>query len=246
MIGSRKKTETAPIENLLERNLIPFLSSNYQTINVARLQHLDSLNLPISYKSVVDLGAGIGDHTLYYLIKNCSVMPVEGRKDLADFISSRFGIKSIQMDFEKECKKVSLIGIFDIIHCYGLLYHLANPTAFLSQLGSIGRLLVLESCVSRDDSPDPINLISEDRNNPTQAISGTGCRPTRTWVVSQLKKHFPYVYFPVTQPKNNQFPISWNDSLPSDQNHRAVFIASKERIVNPKLTEEFITIYEKW
>ena len=44
-----------------------FLSKHYQMHNVARLSHLESLGLPINGKSVMEFGAGIGDHTFYYL-----------------------------------------------------------------------------------------------------------------------------------------------------------------------------------
>src|SRR5690242_1107048 len=51
-----------------------FLSPAYQQHNVARLQHLDSLGLPVCGKRVLELGAGVGDHTIFYLHRNCKVL----------------------------------------------------------------------------------------------------------------------------------------------------------------------------
>src|SRR5438045_257276 len=46
-----------------------FLSPAYQSHNIARLQHLDSLGLDLSGKRVLEVGAGVGDHTLFYLYR---------------------------------------------------------------------------------------------------------------------------------------------------------------------------------
>src|ERR1051326_7281244 len=54
-----------------------FLWPEYQQHNVSRLQHLESLGLDLAKKSVLELGAGIGDHSLFYLYRNCRVLAVE-------------------------------------------------------------------------------------------------------------------------------------------------------------------------
>ena len=171
------------------------------------MQHLESLDLPLSNKRVVDLGAGIGDHTLFYLFKNCKVLPIDGRDELVNFISKRFEIESLKIDFENEIDNLKEIGVFDITHCYGLLYHLSKPSEFLSYVSKLGNILLLETCVSPDNSSDPINSINEDKFNSTQALSGIGCRPTRKWIITELKKYFEYVYLPITQPNHIQFPL---------------------------------------
>ncbi len=59
-----------------------FLSKHYQMHNVARLSHLESLGLPINGKSVMEFGAGIGDHTFYYLTKGCRMVTTDVRSEL--------------------------------------------------------------------------------------------------------------------------------------------------------------------
>ena len=61
---------------------------------------------------------------------------------------------------------------------------------FLSQ--NARRLLLLETCVSFGETEE-INLTREPQSDPTQAYSGIGCRPTRTWLYKELQRLFEYV-----------------------------------------------------
>jgi hypothetical protein len=223
-----------------------FWTPAYQKHNVARLQHLESLGLAINNKTVIEFGAGVGDHTLFYLWKNCQVIPTEARQDLVDFIQHRFGIDALQLDIENDLAKIKLLQTVDIIHCYGFLYHISNPNEFLEAIVDTSQLLLLESCVSDDYQLEGVYLTNEVKENLTQATSGTGCRPTRSWIFNKLKQLYPYVYMPTTQPKHQEFPINWVDLKSPDHLIRAVFIASKNRLKSPYLIEEIPLIYEPW
>ncbi len=225
--------------------VMSFLSPDYQQINVARLQHLESLGLDLWNKSVIEFGAGIGDHTFYYLLKNCTVLPTDGRKELTEYIAKRFNIKTMQLDIEKNLCIVKTLPRFDIIHCYGILYHISNPEEFLNSIKNLGDLLLLETCVSisKDDF-----FVYEKRTNPTQAIGGIGCRPTREWIYEKLKQNYTYVYLPLTQPKHKEFPTSWpkKKSKKHDELTRCVFIASNNPIKSKLLTQKVINQYKNW
>jgi len=82
-----------------------------------------------------------------------------------------------------------------------------------------------------------VNLVDEAQGRATQAVSGTGCRPTRPWIVNELKKHFPHVYMTVTQPNHEQFAIDWTapDKHPVKL-VRAVFVASRHALDSDQLT----------
>ena len=128
--------------------------------------------------------------------------------------------------------------LYQIVYCYGLLYHLNRPAeamAFMARHCS--EMLLLETCVSFG-SGKHLNLCAETASDATQSISGTGCRPTRDWVCSELRKHFPFVYMPLTQPWHEEFPVDW--SVPDSRIplSRAVFVAGRTAIVNPLLTQD--------
>jgi hypothetical protein len=132
---------------------------------------------------------------------------------------------------------------FAIIHCYGLLYHLKNPDQALDFLGKqTSKMLFLETCVSFGQNEE-INLVKENQYNPTQAYSGTGCRPTRPWLFKKLKTLFEYVYIPKTQPNHEEFPLDWiAPEKHSASFQRAVFIASREKLMNESLSLSLINI----
>src|SRR5262249_21359997 len=152
-----------------------------------------------------------GDHTTFFVDRGCSIVSVEPRPENCRLFRSNMrslGISSpdpvtlIESSLE-EAEDLGL-GPFDVVYAYGILYHLTDPArglAFMSR--HCAGILLLETCVSFG-SDQSINLVVED--GPSQAVSGTGCRPTRTWVWSQLSKQFPYVYATATQPAHPEFP----------------------------------------
>ena len=217
-----------------------FRSDHYLRHNARRLEHLASLRIPVAGMSVLDVGAGIGDHSNYYLDRGCKVTITDARAANLSYLGHRYPDCSIQF-LDMEAPSHIEGSPFDVVHCYGLLYHLNRPEqalAFLSQ--STKRMLFLETCVSFGED-EQTNLTAESRSHPTQAFSGTGCRPTRAWVFRELQGLFEYVYLPTTQPCHEEFPLDWTDPGKHGAGlQRAIFIASRERLENETLTASFL------
>jgi len=211
-----------------------FFSASYQQNNLGRLQHLESLGLDLANKSVLELGAGVGDHSLFYLYRNCRLIAVEGRPKLAKKLSERLGIDVRVIDLDREPEKIESCGESEYVHCYGLLYHLSNPARFLSAVSRVGACLLLETCVSFGNEAR-LNRCREAIAVPSQALHGEGCRPTREWIFSQLKLHYEYVYATRTQPRHPEFPIDWSNSEADGTLKRAVFVASHTPMTNSNL-----------
>lgn len=219
---------------------IYFHSNQYLRITSRRLEHLASLNIPVSKKTVLEVGAGIGDHSHYYIDRDCKITITDARNENLKYLKSRYpeiDIKYFDLDQPHPIKE----SPFDIIHCYGILYHLGNPgnaIKFLSRCCK--KMLFLETVVSYGDSYE-VNLIEEDQKVPTHAFSGIGCRPTRVWVFHKLKEFFEFVYIPKTQPNHEQFPLNWTKSEKSEDYHsRSIFIASREKINNLLLSTSLL------
>lgn len=216
-----------------------FRTPYYIRHNQRRQEHLSSLGLDIAGRSVLELGAGIGDHTGFFLDRNCSVLSAEPRN--GNFKIMQFNLSGhprsrvVCCDVESMDRKIS--ETFDIVYAYGLLYHLSDPGAALAAMARrCTDLLLLETCVSFG-SEEAINLESEKQSSATQAFEGIGCRPTRPWIFNNLKKLFPYVYVPTTQPAHNEFPLDWRATPTPNSYHRAVFIASRRSLSNPLLLD---------
>src|ERR1700730_7550336 len=179
--------------------LVDFGSDEYRRHNSRRLEHLATLGLDIAGRRVLELGAGIGDHTSYFTDRRCRVTSVEGREANIAILRSRFPVvDAILLDLEAE--ELPDLGSFEIVYAYGILYHLADPIRAIARMaGWCEDLLLLETCVSFGVEP-AINSIAEPIQIPSQSVRGQGCRPTRCLVFAALKQEFQYVYAPVTQP----------------------------------------------
>jgi FkbM family methyltransferase len=213
-----------------------FHSAHYQRHNQRRQEHLASLGLDISGATVLEVGAGIGDHTSFFLDRGCQVVSTEGRQENLEMLCHRY--PNIQVRYlDLDNPDPAFNELFDIVYCYGLLYHLKNPVEAIEFMSRCcQKMLLLETCVSFGDE-EAINPCTEVAESPSQAISGQGCRPTRKWVYKQLKRHFEFVYMPMTQPNHEEFPIDW--SLPPSTKilTRSVYIASRHPLNNPLLIE---------
>lgn len=211
-----------------------FHSDAYLAHNKARLLHvarlLGSMGLKPQGKTVLEVGAGIGDHTQFWVDRGALVTSTDAREENVDFIRERFpDIASFALDLDHADGPD--VAPHEIVYAFGLLYHLNDPAgaiAFLSQ--KCTGMMLLETCVSYGDGLE-VNLIDEPAANPSQAASGVGCRPTRRWVFEELKKHFPHVYQPSYQPDHPQFPIDWSpDADQQGRLSRTTFIASRRPI----------------
>jgi SAM-dependent methyltransferase len=211
-----------------------FLAPNARAINTARQSHLASLGLNLKAKTVLEVGAGIGLHTQFYLERGCTVTVTDGRaKNVAEIARRHPGVRTAIIDLEID-KPVEL-GRFDIIYCYGLLYHLSNPDRALARLADVcdGQLL-LETAVSPGTHDELLLVRDPDAFN--QAISGIGCRPTRLWILNRLKSLLGYGYIPRTQPDHIDFPSDWVHT-PIQTMHRSIFVGSRTPLALPTLTD---------
>lgn len=221
-----------------------FTTEGYQRHNRVRQEHLGSLGLDLDGKTVLELGAGVGDHTGFWLDRDCTVTAVEGRDNNLRRLQERYpDVLAERMDLDGGERE---LGRHQVIYAYGILYHLGRPAEALENWANCcGELLLLETVV--DPSPlCEVKRIQESITNPTASFSGLACRPTRNWVYRELSRHFPHVYLPVTQPRHEEFLLDWTDVRWGEDDYgeevrgliRAVFIASRKPLQNPMLVEQ--------
>lgn len=217
-----------------------FQSDHYQRHNQRRQEHLATLGLPLHRKSVLEVGAGIGDHTSYFLDRGCTVTSTDGRVDLLSILKKRHrSVKTFEWD--AELSPPNAVKAHQIVYCYGLLYHIANPDYLLRNLANLtSEILLLETCVSYGEG-SIINTVQECQDDPTQALNGMGCRPTRSWILSCLKSLFPFAYITRTQPWHIEFPLNWDVNPSANATlSRAVFVASRSELLLNSLTEYLV------
>lgn len=209
-----------------------FASQHYQRHNQRRQEHLASLRLPTFDRTVLELGAGVGDHTGFFLDRGCDVTTSDARAENVEVLRTRYPNQRVLM-IDLDADAVDLPAKFDVVYCYGVLYHLGRPARGIEYMArQTHGMLLLETCVSFGDEA-LAHLCIEDGSDRTQAVHGTGCRPTRPWVFQELARHFKHVYMPLTQPSHPEFPLDWRDEARTrgpGELARSVFIASHSPI----------------
>lgn len=221
-----------------------FHSAHYLRHTQRRQEHLATLGLPLAGRSVLEVGAGVGDHTSFFTDRGCDVLATDGRDANVAVLRRRFGPQAARA-LNLDDPDPQFTRPFEVVYCYGTLYHLSRPQEALAYLAArCSGMLLLETCVSFGDE-EAVNLTPEPRWNPSQAVSSFGCRPTRPWVHARLQEHFSHVYSPVTQPWHDEFPLDWTQPPPAGRLSRAVFVASRERLSMPSLTESLPKSHER-
>jgi len=113
------------------------------------------------------------------------------------------------------------LGTFDVVFCYGLLYHLGKPAECIAGMAQMCKgLFLLETRVSPHDNGKA--NVGREKAGAEKALHGHCCRPARDWIMGQLKTQFSHVYVTRQQPNHAFFPIKW----PGGKLSRAVFVAS--------------------
>lgn len=97
---------------------------------------------------VIDLGCYQGEYTAEFAKLGFDTIGMEAREDnLLRCNELKTNLRLTNLNFIKDdVRNIANYGKFDIVLCYGLLYHLNDPASFLKQLyGSTNKLLLLNT-----------------------------------------------------------------------------------------------------
>lgn len=202
------------------------------SINTARIEHLRSLNLPVKGRTVIDVGCGVGHLAKYFVDHGCDVLCVDGRSENIDHLRQLYPTVRAQV-FDLERQRIAELGQFDIVFCYGLLYHVENPFRAIREFAAACKdLLIIETQVC--DHALPVILYKEETSSYSQALRRIGSRPSPSAVALALRESgFKYVYAPHDKPDHPDFRFAWKNDLSDGRDGhllRAIFVASRRAI----------------
>jgi SAM-dependent methyltransferase len=201
-------------------------------INTARMTWLQEACLPLDNTRVLDAGCGVGHFVPFYLNHGCSVLAVDGREDNISELRRRLPDVEAHVADVQEAD-LTKFGDFDVIHCFGLAYHLESPLAALRRFAAIcQRFIILETMVC--DSSRPVSVLADETKAASQAMDGIGSRPSPSFLALALNRvGFDYVYGAADPPRHPDFQFTWQDNLDTTRNGiplRCVFVASRSRL----------------
>lgn len=133
---------------------VPLISEDARTITIKALIRRN-FDTPIR---VLDLGSLEGGLSFEMAREGWETLGIEGRRsnfEKAELIRTYFALENLRFE-HRDVKSLDprRDGVFDVILCCGLLYHLDNPFAFLDALNALladGGLLFLDTHVAPDE-----------------------------------------------------------------------------------------------
>ncbi|MHB8500494.1 MAG: class I SAM-dependent methyltransferase [Candidatus Acidiferrales bacterium] len=219
------------------RDAAVFDNAKTVDISTARMDHLESLGLPLEGRKVLDVGAGVGHLAQYFVRRGCDVTCTDGRASNIDRMRELYpGLKSAVCDVQTEA--LSRLGMFDVVFCYGLLYHLESPVAAMRNMASVCReIILLETQVC--DHVLPILRMGQEDTSADQALTGLGGRPSPSYVTMIFRNvGFEHIYAPKIPPAHPDFRFRWKSTgTTGKKKHpiRCVFVASRNKLPEERL-----------
>lgn len=188
---------------------------------------IDSLKL----KTVLDLGCGLGHYANLLRDLGLEVLAVDGRKENVEEARRRYPGLEFQLA-DAQDPGLPRLGSFDLVFCFGLIYHLENPFATIRSIGAMTpKLTFVEGMVY--PSPEPVIVLMDEKSLGDQGLNYVAFYPSETCLVKMLRRAgFSGCYLPEPMPDHPEYQVGGNGFR-----MRSVFVGSKTPIASPALAE---------
>ncbi|MGB7283458.1 MAG: class I SAM-dependent methyltransferase [Candidatus Acidiferrum sp.] len=187
---------------------------------VSRL--LGEVKQPLGLHTAVDVGCGLGHFSGLLRSLGFDVTGVDGRKQNVEEAQRRNpGVRFSQ--FDAEDPGLRSLGKFDLVFCFGLLYHLENPLLTIRHLRAMTtKLLLVEGVIFPGD--EPVMALVDEGATEDQGLDHFAFYPTEACLIKMLwRAGFPHVYGFATQPDHAEYR-----STKSSRRIRTVLAASTD------------------
>jgi len=174
-----------------------FDEKHYDDLNSSRAAvvtaFLREVGAPLGLRAAIDVGCSLGYFCGVLRSLGLDVTGVEGRSENAEEAKRRNpGI--IFHTLSVEDPRVCGLGSYDLVFCFGLLYHLENPFLAIRHLHAMTRrLLLVEAVVFPGEAP-VLGLVDES-DKEDQGLNHVALYPTEACLVRMLyRTGFSFVY----------------------------------------------------
>lgn len=185
-----------------------FDQKHYDSLNSARAAVvsalLDELKPQLGLKSAIDVGCGLGYFSGLLQSLGLKVTAADGRSENADEAARRQpGVEF--HTYNAENPAIRTLGQFDLVFCFGLLYHLENPLLAIRHLQAMtGRLLLIEAVIFPGN--EPIMGLVDEVSSDDQGLNHFAFYPTEACLEKMLFcAGFPFVYRLARMPDHSDY-----------------------------------------
>lgn len=165
-----------------------FDQPRYDRLNAARSERvrelLQELQPRLGLRTAIDVGCGAGHFSGMLQSMGFEVTGVDGRRENVEESQRRHpGIVFKQMNAEDPA--LPQMGKFDLVFCFGLLYHLENPMLAIRNLHAMTKhLLLVEGLIYPGDEPI-MGLVDEGHAND-QGVNYFAFYPTEACLLKMF------------------------------------------------------------
>ncbi|MFQ5850701.1 MAG: class I SAM-dependent methyltransferase [Candidatus Binatia bacterium] len=179
--------------------------------------------------TVLDVGCGFGFFSRYLNEFGLSVMAIDGRaENVAEAKRLNPGVEVKVGNVEDA--SIGFLGMFDLVLCFGLLYHLENPFRAIRNLASLTEKVLMVETVIAPTRSLTAYLYEEDWGQD-QGLNYIALIPTERWFVKCFyRSGFSFVYKTRVLPGHEDFRSSL-----VKKRRRTFLVASKVELPLPLL-----------
>jgi SAM-dependent methyltransferase len=165
---------------------------------------LPGLREGLALRTALDAGCGVGHFSELLREMGFRVVAFDVRPENVEEAQRRFPAIEFRVA-DAEDSGVQRVGTFDVVLCFGLLYHLENPFRAVRNLHAMtGKLLLIESVCIPD--PRPLVMLLEEPTTEDQSVQRIAFYPTESCVVKMCyRAGFPFVYRAGVFPVHDEF-----------------------------------------
>jgi FkbM family methyltransferase len=192
-------------------------------------QVVTHLKTHLSLSTAIDAGAGLGFFVPILQEAGIQVRAFDGRKENVEAARTKYPGIDIEVG-DIQNPSICNLGSFDLVLCFGLLYHLENPLLAIRHLRALTRkVLLLESMCFPGSRP--WMLLREEPKQEDQSLTDVAFYPSEGCIVKMLNRAgFSEVYTFQVLPNHDDFRESAERSR-----RRTVLLATVETLPIPGL-----------
>jgi FkbM family methyltransferase len=226
--------------NSISLSLTPFDTRHYLDLIRARgatiRRVVRALKPALGLRNAVDAGCGVGFFAQTLTDLGLDTRGFDGRFE--NVVESRKRFPKVAFEYgDIESPEIAALGTFDLVLCFGLLYHLESPMQAIRHLRALtGKGLLIESmCVPGDDAQ---MMFREEPLQGDQSLTDMAFYPSEPCLVKMLyRAGFAHVYRVPRLPEHDDFRATGDHERRRTilfASHHPAKVACLERVAEPR------------